>query len=216
MSRSLLVAICVACIVVFGGYTFCITLMTSGAPISFTMTLTLDYEGQQSGRATLVYQWTSQQSQKDTLTIDVDWQQVVAKAAGSTSNDIERKIMEYLGEAVADLSSINIHSDGSWTMSLSFTIGGSLPIGFLFTGNGSTVNNVAVSSSVSLLPSGLKSSLRQLGVTNLDLQAQWNLYISGDFLKDWAKNAFGLLNQIWATVNKIADSSSRAIGSIVP
>lgn len=140
----------------------------------------------------------------------------MARAQGSTANDIESKMMEYLGEAVVDRSPFSIQNDGPWTFSLGFTIGESLPVDFEFTGTGSLIDGVEVSSDVSLLPTGLRNELRQLGVTNLDLQVGWYLYISGDFLKGWASNAFGLLSQIWAAVTNIVDNSTKAIGSIVP
>lgn len=187
------------------------TLNESGAPVDLEISLQIDYLGATVGSTNLRYQWLSGELGQETEFETIDWQKKSVTTTTTAINNIDTIIIDYLGTATQSSSWLTIDDDGYWIASFSLLFGSSLPIYLTFYGKDAIVNDVAVSCDTSLLPSGLKTALNNLGITNLDLVLGWNLIISGDFLRSWFSNLFGFFREGINTVTRIG---SQIVGSI--
>ncbi|MFW9798544.1 MAG: hypothetical protein ACFFE2_16010 [Candidatus Thorarchaeota archaeon] len=187
------------------------TLNESGAPVDLELTLKAEYDGTTVGSTTLKYRWLSKAISQDHTTEEIDWHDNTVTVNAITSNSIESTIKEYLNSATQSSSWLTIEEDGHWSVSFTIMIGGSLPIYLTFFGIDGIVTDVVVSSDVNLLPTGLKTALNNLGVTNIDLILGWKLVISGDFIEDWLRNLFELVRE---GIQTIVDESNEFLGSL--
>ena len=198
------------------GLAFMNTLFTSNGPVSMEVRLELQYQGSQTGSFTLRYTWVSEESEFDTDSEFLSWKDSQVTTSSTSSNSIEKTILNHLQEATASSCPFRISEDGTWTASFSFLIGGSFPVGFECQGQGLEIESVVASGDANLLPSGLKNDLRNLGITNLDVEVSWRIQISGEFLYDWANNVLQTLTSIWNVINPAIDEGVQRIGNIIP
>ena len=187
------------------------TINESEAPIDLEISTQIDYRGATVGSTTLRYHWLSGELGQDTELETIDWQEKSVSTTTTATNNIDSIIIDYLGTATQSSSWLTIDNDGYWIASFSLLIGSSLPIYLVFNGKDAIVNDVSISCDVSLLPSGLKTALNNLGITNLDFILRWNLIISGDFLRSWFSNLFGVFREGINTVTRIGE---QFVGSI--
>ncbi len=210
MSKSKICLSALVCIAVIG---LVLTLQQGTAPVDVVITVTVDYDGDSIGSLALTYHWKSKQLDLDTEYQEIDWQSDTVSATSSPTNQIERKIVEYLQEGSTQTSSpcwIRLYEDGSWELGLRISIGG-IPITLTFTGTGPVVDSVVLSGDVNLIPSGLKSELQNMGISGLDIKVGWKLVISQDFLERWAANIFEVFRWIG---EGISDVGEQVLGSI--
>jgi len=187
------------------------TLQESGAPVDLKITLTLEYQGNEAGSIDLAYHWVSGELDQSYSVETIKWTGPTATASASTNNEVEQAILDYLGEASAAGSWIQIERDGSWVTSFHMMIGGCLPINVDLTGSASTVHSVTASGERSLLPQGLKTTLAGYGITNLNLKLAWEINISQGFMTDWIKNVFEVVYEGWTA---IVETGSQIIGAV--
>lgn len=211
MSRSTLSTLAILGVIVLLIIATSRTVQESGAPVDLRVSVTVDYRGSQIGSLVLEYHWVSGELEQSSSLETVSWLDSTVSASSSADNDIEEIIIDYLGEASASGSWLTIGKDSSWTATFPIIIGGSLPVTLSFTGKGSDVTDIAVSGEASMLPSGLRIALRQLGVTDLDLKVNWSLTISKDFLTDWVANVLEVAFEGW---NSVVDIGSESLGAI--
>lgn len=211
MSKSPLPSIAIICVIAVAIYVSVITLNQSGAPVDLELTLSLEYQGTSIGSTDLKYHWLSGEVSQESEFETIEWQDRTVTASALSYNSIDSTIIEYLGEASQSGSWLSIDEDGYWTVSFTLLVGGSLPIYLIFSGKDTTVNDVSLSSDASFLPTALKTALKNLGITSLDLILGWNLVISGDFLRSWFSNLFDFIRDGISTIRRIGSS---LIGSI--
>ena len=211
MGRSLLSTLAISVCLMVAVVVTVNTLNESGAPVDLEVSLRADYRGTTVGSTTLRYHWISGELAQSSESEVIGWRDQTVAASSSISNSIDSKILEYLSEATQSTSWLRVGEDGSWAASFAVLVGGSLPIHLVFSGRDGIVTGVSVTCDAELLPSALKTTLRNLGVTGLDLVVGWNLVISGDFLKDWIANLFQIIRE---GITTIAETSSRFVCSI--
>lgn len=211
MARSLLGTVALIAVIVVGAYVTITTLNQSGTPVDLEISLSVDYDGTTVGSTTLKYHWVSNSLSQESTSETIDWNARTVTAEGVEATNVDSIIKTHLETATQSFSTLNINEDGFWTASFTILIGGSLPLSLTFSGRDVVVNDVSVSCDVSLLPSGLKSALKELGVTNIDVITGWKLVISGDFFRAWFQNLFDFLRE---SIQTIVEESSEFVGSL--